>query len=107
MREIINYYYQLNLENIHLVKGIYHFTYQNQAYIFMEIKKNPKSIVQLVEFLKQNYPVLKFYSKLVLTKDNLPYLLIDIKIYILLLRTNLINDQIRHYANTYNYCNYC
>lgn len=97
MREIINYYYQLNLENIHLVKGIYHFTYQNQAYIFMEIKKNPKSIVQLVEFLKQNYPVLKFYSKLVLTKDNMPYLFIDNKIYVLLLKANLPHDQISFY----------
>ena len=29
MKNVINYYYQMNIENIHLVEGVYYFTYKN------------------------------------------------------------------------------
>lgn len=97
MREIINYYYQFNIENLHLVKGIYHFTYQNNAYILKETNKHPQTILSLFQFFQRNFSIFKFYSKIILTKENMPFIIIDNKVYVLLLTSNLSCDYISFY----------
>lgn len=97
MREIINYYYNLNIENLHLVKGIYHFTYKNNSYILKETNKNPQTILSLFNFFQKNFSIFKFYSKIILTKENTPFIIIDNKVYVLLLTSNLSHDYISFY----------
>lgn len=97
MREIINYYYNLNIENLHLVKGIYHFTYKNNSYVLKETNKHPQTILSLFQFFQKNFSIFKFYSKIILTKENTPFIIIDNKVYVLLLTSNLSCDYISFY----------
>lgn len=97
MRNVINYYYQMNIENIHLTNGIYYFTYQNHSYLFAPVWRDPFFIQAVFDFTKKNLPYHPYYHEIILTKDGLPYLFIDQKNYALLKTKNLIYDAISFY----------
>ena len=101
MKNIINYYYQMNIENIHLSQGIYYFTYMDNNYMFIPFNKD---FILLNYLYILNQVVLKtnvYYHEIILNKDRLPYLFIDGKCYCLLKESNLINDKMSFYDITF------
>jgi len=101
MKNIINYYYQINIENIHLSKGIYYFTYMNNNYMFIPYTKDYMFLNYLYIL---NQIILKnniYYHEIILNKDKLPYLFIDGKCYCLIKESNKINDRINFYDITF------
>ena len=97
MKNIINYYYQMNIENIHLSNGIYYFTYKNNNYMFIPFN-NDYILLNYLYILNQL--VLQksiYYHEIMLNKDRLPYLFVDGKCYCLLRESNLINYTISFY----------
>jgi len=101
MKNIINYYYQINIENIHLSKGIYYFTYMNNNYMFIPYTKDYMFLNYLYIL---NQIILKnniYYHEIILNKDKLPYLFIDGKCYCLIKESNIINDRINFYDITF------
>ena len=101
IKNVINYYYQMNLENIHLVRGVYHFTYLNQSYLFFPVFQDAPSILSLSSFLKKNFDAQSFYHKIIFTKEGNPYLFLDNRLYVLLLVSPVVNDQISFYDIKY------
>lgn len=97
MKNVIYYYYQMNLENIHLVNGVYHFSYSNQNYLFFPIQRDISYLQDLTIFCQVNKDRLMYYHDIVLTKDNMPYLFLDNKYYVLLRVKGLISDTISFY----------
>lgn len=97
MKNVINFYYQINIENIHLTEGIYYFTYQNNNYQFIKTDRDPYALQNFYFFNQKiitNYP---YYYEIVLTKDRLPYLIIDQNVYCLIKESHLINDCMSFY----------
>lgn len=57
MKNIINYYYGFDIDNIRMIKDDYYFNYQNKNYIFLEIKNDyfdSRTIVELNKILLNN-----------------------------------------------------
>lgn len=101
MKNIINYYFQMNIENIHLSGGIYYFTYMNNNYMFVPFNRD---FLILNYLFILNQAVLRknvYYHEIILNKDRLPYLFVDGKCYCLLKESNLINDTISFYDITF------
>lgn len=97
MKNVINYYYQINIENIHLSNGIYYFNYKNNNYMFVPFN-NDYILLNYLYYLNQavlNKSV--YYDEIILNKDRLPYLFVDGKCYCLLRESSLINDSINFY----------
>lgn len=97
MKNVINYYYQMNIENIHLIDGVYYFTYRNENYQLESTEKDIQTIQNLYilnEKIKRTNP---YYYEIILTKDGFPYLILDQKIYCLMKKSNVINDRMSFY----------
>lgn len=97
MKNIINYYYQINILNIHLLNGIYYFTYKDNNYMFIPFNRDYILLNYLYILNKILLEINSYYHEIILNKDNLPYLFVDNKCYVLLKESNLINDKISFY----------
>lgn len=97
MKNTINYYYQMNIDNFHLINGTYYFNYLNNNYKLELYKRDINNINELLEL---NYRLLKesnYFYEIILTKDKIPFLIIDNKYYVLLKISNVINDKMSFY----------
>lgn len=97
MRNVINYYYNFNIEQIHYADGIYHFTYLGKNYIFMISTRPLEELPALYELnqwlLSQN----SYYHQIILNKDNQVGTIIDGRSFVLLKISNVTYDRISVY----------
>lgn len=100
MKNVINYYYGFNISTIYQVNGIFYFTYLNNKYILKEFDREINEIYRLYTLnnilLKNN----NYFHKIILNKNNLPYISVNNKIYVLVKLSNVINDKICIYDIT-------
>ncbi len=94
MKNIINYYYNLNIENIHLTKGIYYFKNQNQSFMLTPFYQDEKHLLDLYQLNQKLRLTNPRYYKIYLTKDQLPYILVDGTCYVLLGITSVVHDSL-------------
>ena len=93
MKNIINFYYQINTSNIHLVKGIYYFTFQNESYMFVPFFKNVQNLSYLYRLNQKLLEKNSYYDQMILTKDKMPYLFVDGTCYCLLKCSRVVHDE--------------
>ncbi len=53
MKDIINYYYNFNIESTEDWDNIFCFTYQNEKFYFVPLKRTEKELMDLVEIIKE------------------------------------------------------
>ncbi len=97
MKNVINFYYHMNIENIHFVNGLYYFTYQNVSYEFVTFTKNSQILFPIYQLNQVLIQQNSYYDKIVLTKDQLPYIFVDQKCFCLLQKSPLVNDVMSFY----------
>ena len=89
MKNVLNYYYNLNIENIHQKNKNYYFKVNNLQYMLLEcVNEEINDIYSLNVYLTKNYP---FY-KIILNKDNKVITIINETNYILLEINNNIKE---------------
>lgn len=89
MKNALNYYYNLNIENIHQKNKNYYFKVNNLQYMLLEcVNEEINDIYSLNVYLTKNYP---FY-KIILNKENKVITIINEINYILLEINNNIKD---------------
>lgn len=89
MKNALNYYYNLNIDNIHQKNKNYYFKVNNLQYMLLEcINEEINDIYSLNVYLTKNYP---FY-KIILNKDNKVITIINETNYILLEINNNIKE---------------
>ena len=89
MKNALNYYYNLNIDNIHQKNKNYYFKVNNLQYMLLEcINEEINDIYSLNVYLTKNYP---FY-KIILNKDNKVITIINEINYILLEINNNIKE---------------
>lgn len=89
MKNALNYYYNLNIDNIHQKNKNYYFKVNNLQYMLLEcINEKINDIYSLNVYLTKNYP---FY-KIILNKDNKVITIINETNYILLEINNNIKE---------------
>lgn len=93
MKNVINFYYQMNIENIHLVKGIYYCTYQNDSYLFVPFYKNIQNLPHLYQLNQRLIGTNPYYYQIMLTRDKTPYVFIDQVCYCLLKASRVVHDE--------------
>ena len=52
MKNVLSYYYNLHLSDIHQIEGIYRFNLNGIEYAFTQYKRNLNEIRELYEFFK-------------------------------------------------------
>jgi len=97
MKNIINFYYQMNIENIHLTRGVYYFTYREDSYMFVPFYKNVQTLLNLYHLNQKLIQISPYYYQLILNKENLPYIYIDQKCYCLLKCSRVVQDTMSFY----------
>lgn len=97
MKNTINYYYQLNIENLHYISDTYYFNYLNQNYKLILYNRNFDYIPALVKINQEKLKKITYFHEIILTKDNQPFIIVDNKCYILLKLSNVINDRLSFY----------
>lgn len=97
MKNIINYYYNFNIDNIYQVNDIYYFTYLNKKYILKYYDKDIDTLYRIYHLNNALIDNNNFFHRLVINNSNLPYIIVNDKIYVLLELTNLVNDKISIY----------
>lgn len=89
MKNALNYYYNLNIDNIHQKNKNYYFKVNNLQYMLLEcVNEEINDIYSLNVYLTKNYP---FY-KIILSKDNKVITIINETNYILLEINNNIKE---------------
>lgn len=89
MKNALNYYYNLNIDNIHQKNKNYYFKVNNLQYMLLEcVNEEINDIYSLNVYLTKNYP---FY-KIILNKDNKVITIINETNYILLEINNNIKE---------------
>lgn len=89
MKNVLNYYYNLNIENIHQKNKNYYFKVNNLQYMLLEcVNEEINDIYSLNVYLTKNYP---FY-KIILNKENKIITIINETNYILLEINNNIKE---------------
>ena len=89
MKNALNYYYNLNIDNIHQKNKNYYFKVNNLQYMLLEcVSEEINDIYSLNVYLTKNYP---FY-KIILNKDNKVITIINETNYILLEINNNIKE---------------
>lgn len=89
MKNALNYYYNLNIDNIHQKNKNYYFKVNNLQYMLLEcVNEEINDIYSLNVYLIRNYP---FY-KIILNKDNKVITIINETNYILLEINNNIKE---------------
>ena len=89
MKSALNYYYNLNIDNIHQKNKNYYFKVNNLQYMLLEcVNEEINDIYSLNVYLTKNYP---FY-KIILNKDNKVITIINETNYILLEINNNIKE---------------
>ena len=89
MKNALNYYYNLNVENIHQKNKNYYFKVNNLQYMLLEcVNEEISDIYSLNIYLTKNYP---FY-KIILNKENKIITLINETNYILMEINNSIKE---------------
>ena len=89
MKNVLNYYYNLNIENIHQKNKNYYFKVNNLQYMLLEcVNEEINDIYSLNVYLTKNYP---FY-KIILNKENKVITIINETNYILLEINNNIKE---------------
>ena len=89
MKNALNYYYNLNIENIHQKNKNYYFKVNNLQYMLLEcVNEEISDIYSLNIYLTKNYP---FY-KIILNKENKIITLINETNYILMEINNSIKE---------------
>lgn len=70
MKNVINYFYNFNIDNLRMIDDNYYFTYQNKQFVFQEIKDvnfDYQAILELNRILIANN---KTFFKIILNKNN-------------------------------------
>lgn len=82
MKNVINYFYNLNIDNIRMIDNNYYFTYKNKNFIFYEVENNyfdPQTSFELNFILSNNnniYEIVRNINNDVLTySSNKKYIL--------------------------------
>lgn len=101
MKNVINFYYQINIENIHLANGIYYFTYQNTSYEFVPYDKNPQNLIPIYQLNQALSTRGSYYDEIILTKEHTPYVFVDQKCFCLLKKSPVVNDRMSFYDITF------
>ncbi len=94
MKNFINYYYQLQINDIHLSNGKYFFRYQNQSYLFKPFYGDYAYIDAIYDLNQQIVFSNPFYHRIVRNKDRSLITVIDGKPYILMKLSHLANEPI-------------
>lgn len=94
MKNVINYYYELNIDNIHQVNGIYYFTYLNNDYMLKEYNQDINRLLSIYNLNKKIKENNNYFHTIILNKDLYPYIIVNNKIYVLLKLSNVIKDKI-------------
>lgn len=97
MRNVINYYYQMNVYNIHLVHGIYYFTSQNDSYLFVPYDKNIEFFPAIYALNQELIRINPYYYEIILNIEGLPYIYVNQKCYCLLKSSSVIHDSMSFY----------
>lgn len=70
MKNVINYYYNFNIDNLRMIGGHYYFVYQNRKFIFQEIKDTQfdyEAIFELNQILVRHH---NLFYKIIVNKNN-------------------------------------
>lgn len=97
MRNIINYYYNFNIENIHYADGIYYFTYLNKNYMFLLTPRSLEELPAIYELDQWMVQRSGYYHRIILNKEKKVATLVDQRAYVLLELSNVTYDQISLY----------
>ena len=94
VKNFINYYYQLQINDIHLSNGKYFFRYQNQSYLFKPFYGDFSYLETVYDFNQQIVYSNPFYHRIVRNKDRSLVTVIDGKPYVLMKINHLANEPI-------------
>lgn len=101
MKNVINYYYELNIDNIHQVNGIYYFTYLNNNYMLKEYYQDINKLLSIYNLNKKIKENNIYFHTIILNKDGVPYIIVNNKCYVLLKISNIVKDKMSIYDINY------
>lgn len=104
MKNAVSYYYNLSIDSFSSSNSNYYIKSGGETFMFYKTHKNIKEIIDVYKLfnnINSNYSlndtVYRYFHKIILNKDNLPYTIIDNNYYILLKVSNISNDYISIY----------
>ncbi len=107
MKNIINYYYNLNLLNVYEVKNMYYFSYKNSDYFFMIFDRSIDEVQNIYNLFLELKKRMILTNSIIVNKDNQIITFVNNNPYILIRddvknkRINF-NDILYIQNNTYN-----
>ena len=96
MKNAINYYYNLIVENIHQVGEIYYFNYDNNRYYLVLYKDDPKKLENIFILHKNILDSGIYTHQIILNKNNDIATIVNNKMYILI-KTQYNDEKVDSY----------
>ena len=96
MKNAINYYYNLIVENIHQVGEIYYFNYDNNRYYLVLYKDDPKKLENIFILHKNILDSGIYTHQIILNKNNDIATIVNNKMYILI-KTQYNDEKVDYY----------
>lgn len=104
MKNAVSYYYNLSIDSFSSSNSNYYIKSGGETFMFYKTYKSTKEITEVYKLFNNinnsyslNKTVYRYFHRIILNKDYLPYTMVDNNYYVLLKLSNINNDYISIY----------